>query len=102
MCFGTAISALDGVAAQQTCPQYPECVRIPNFSVAPIQNALRALDSLIQNAVQTQNLPGVVVHVVYDQTDVFYKGYGRQNFTNPQSPPPTKDSFGLSVVLGVL
>jgi CubicO group peptidase (beta-lactamase class C family) len=30
---------------------------------------------------------------VYDQTPIFFGGYGRSNWTNPSSPPPTPDNI---------
>lgn len=90
-------------AAASPCPTRPKIQPIPNITTnAFIQQALYEVDQLITNAVSQFPLPGIVATIVYDQEQIWAKGYGKRDFFNPQSgPPSTSDLVRIASITKV-
>jgi len=83
------------VAANAVCPDLPTPVPLPGGFAADagLAAALAQVDRMLQGNVSAVGIPGFVAAVVYDQDMVWFKGYGRVNFTDPTSGPPAMDSM---------
>jgi len=82
------------VHGEEPCPSLPTPVVLPDAAEA-LGPALDAWDAFLAEQVAAHDVNGFVSIVVYDQQVLWSKGYGKQNFTDPNSPPPTADSIGL-------
>ena len=90
-CFLFVFASISyGFNPNRGCPDYPE-----KFHVDPTQldTVFKEIDEHLSNVVESNNLPGFIVTVVYDQTQLWTSGYGKANYFNDSSRAPNGDDL---------
>lgn len=79
--------------ADRPCPVLPLPVPLPDLA-QQLASTIQEFDQFLARNVADNGITGFISILVYDQQVLWSNGYGRQNFTDENSPPPTKDSIG--------
>ncbi len=67
----------------QSCPRYPNIVPVDSSAFNSI---LQQVDTYLESV--TKQTPGLITTIVYDQQQIFTKGYGKVNYFNASSRSP--------------
>jgi len=68
------------------CPNYPNIVPLNDELFTSILNKI---DSYLLNVTTNENVPGFISTIVYDQKQIFTKGYGKRDIFDANSGPPS-------------
>eukprot|EP01084_Bolivina_argentea_P244087 408989_1 len=69
-----------------SCPDYPPTIGLDSSAFKPI---LDQIDTYLSTQVSSNNIPGLISTIVYDQSQIFTKGYGSRDIFNASAPPPS-------------
>ena len=72
------------------CPDYPPIVPLDQSS---FESILEQIDEYLNEVTTTENVPGFISTIVYDQNQIFTKGYGSRDIFNSSAPPPSGDDL---------
>ena len=84
------ISTIYAQSNVKGCPEYPNIMSLEKSSFTPI---LDEINQFLANVTTTNNVPGLISTIVYDQEQIFTQGYGSRNVFNSSSPPPSGDDL---------
>ena len=54
---------------------------------------LDEINHFLANVTKTNNVPGLISTIVYDQQQIFTQGYGSRDVFNSSAPPPSGDDL---------
>ncbi len=78
------------LTSTQACPQYLDPLPLTVQDFSPI---LSQIDSYLSNIQKSNNLPGLITSIVYDQTLLLSKGYGSSNIYSNNAPPASGNNL---------
>ena len=88
--FGLLSTIAQSIDHSTGCPDYPDKFAL---SSTDFKSILNDVDSYLTNIVSKNDIPGFIVTVVYDQTQLWSKGYGSSNYFNSSAGAPTADDL---------
>jgi CubicO group peptidase (beta-lactamase class C family) len=75
------------------CPQHPKPVGLPDELPQELVKGLQQLELQFEATIKQNNLVGVSAAVVYDQRQLWSKGFGNLDRNNPSRGPVTPDTL---------